>query len=212
MARTPHGQTRERIFRFVRDRILSGSPPSIREVQEAFGFKAIESARAQLDTLVAEGRLVKEPGGQARAYRLPTGRRETVPTSFVPLLGQVQAGALTEAIAQAGEYLVVQLAFPPAELFALRVRGESMTGAGILPGDIVIVRQQAQGRSGDIVVAMVEEGATVKRLKIRRNRIELWPENPAFAPIIPPPEEVRILGKVVEIRRYLEGTLREVEP
>jgi repressor LexA len=122
----------------------------------------------------------------------------------------VQAGALTEAIAQAGEYLAVQGPYPPGELFALRVRGESMSGAGILPDDIVIVRQ-VEARDRDIVVAMVEDEATVKRLRIRRNRIELWPENPAFAPIIPQ-DEVRILGKVVEVRRYLESIPWEVIP
>ena len=90
-------------------------------------------------------------------------------------------------------------------MFGLRVRGESMTGAGILPGDIVIVRQQAEAVSGDIVVALVGDEATIKRFSLRRGQIELHPENPAFAPIIPGSDECRVLGKVVEVRRCLDG-------
>ena len=80
-----------------------------------------------------------------------------------------------------------------------------MTGAGILPGDIVVVRQQAEAASGDIVVALVGDEATIKKLRLRRDRIELHPENPAFTPIIPRAGECTLLGKVVEVRRYLEG-------
>ncbi|UCG53847.1 MAG: repressor LexA [Candidatus Latescibacterota bacterium] len=90
------------------------------------------------------------------------------------------------------------------QLFALRVHGESMTGAGILPGDIVIVRSQPTAQSGDVVVALIGDEATVKRLRLRRGRIELHPENPAFEPIIPGPNECTILGKVIETRRFLE--------
>jgi repressor LexA len=90
------------------------------------------------------------------------------------------------------------------ELFALVVQGESMTGAGILPDDLVIVRRQDTARDGEIVVALVRDEATVKRLRLRAGRIELQPENAAFAPIVPGPgAEVRILGRVVEVRRRL---------
>jgi repressor LexA len=89
-------------------------------------------------------------------------------------------------------------------LFGLRVQGESMIAAGILPGDIVVVRRQSAADSGDIVVALVGDEATVKRLRIGKNRIELHPENPDFDPIIPDAAELMIIGKVIEIRRYLE--------
>jgi repressor LexA len=101
--------------------------------------------------------------------------------------------------------VAVQSRLPRKELFALRVRGESMAGAGIFPGDIVIVRKQPVAESGEIVVALVEDEATVKRIKIRNNRVELHPENPAFEWIVPDPETVQILGKVIEVRRYLEN-------
>jgi repressor LexA len=83
-----------------------------------------------------------------------------------------------------------------------------MIGAGILPGDLVIVRSQATAQSGEIVVALIGDEATVKRLRLRRGRIELHPENPAFEPIIPGPNECTILGKVIEIRRHLEPPAR----
>ncbi len=78
-----------------------------------------------------------------------------------------------------------------------------MIGAGILPGDLVIVKQQPSAQSGDIVVALVEDEATVKRFGVRGNRIELRPENPNYETISPPPEELKLLGKVIEVRRYL---------
>jgi repressor LexA len=98
----------------------------------------------------------------------------------------------------------------PDELFGLRVRGESMVGAGILPEDVVIVRRQPAAPSGSIVVALVEDAdgmepeATVKRLRLRGRRVELHPENPGFDVLLPGPEEVRLLGKVIEVRRDLE--------
>jgi repressor LexA len=79
-----------------------------------------------------------------------------------------------------------------------------MTGAGILPGDIVIVRRQATARSGEIVVALVGDEATVKRLRIRGKRVELHPENPDFEPLVPGPDEMTLLGKVIEVRRSME--------
>ena len=196
---TPPGETREKVYRFVRRRIIEELPPTVREVQEAFRFRAVQTARQHLERLVTEGRLVKAQG-KSRGYRLP---REPG-TLFVPLLGRVQAGGLRAAIEECEGYLPVQ-SRGSEEMFGLRVQGESMTGAGILPGDIVVVRQQAEAASGDIVVALVGDEATIKKLRLRRNRIELHPENPAFAPIIPRTDECTLLGKVVEVRRYLEG-------
>ena len=90
------------------------------------------------------------------------------------------------------------------QLFALRVRGESMKDAGILPDDVVIVRAQPTADQGDVVVALVGDEATVKTLRTRRGKIVLQPENPAFDPIVLDPDEVKILGKVIEVRRYLD--------
>jgi len=210
VGRTPRGETRKKVFRFMRQRLRQGLPPTVREVQGAFGFKAVETARAHLEALVAEGLLKKQPG-KARGYRLAT-RERGVPPLLVPLLGRVQAGALTTALEEPEGFLPVQSRLPLEELFALRVRGESMTGAGILPGDIVIVRQQPEADPGDIVVALVGDEATVKRLHLGRGEIELRAENPAFAPIVVAADELLLLGKVVEVRRHLEEqvTLEQV--
>ncbi|MCG8589316.1 MAG: transcriptional repressor LexA [Proteobacteria bacterium] len=206
MGRTPRGQTRERVLDFVQRRILAGTPPSVREVQRAFGFRAVQTARQHLEALVSEGRLAVERG-QARGYRLPgssgaaPGRRRS--TALVPLLGRVQAGAWTLAVEDADGVLPVETRHADDALFALRVRGESMTGAGILPGDVVIVRRQSTARSGDVVVALVEDEATVKTLRVRGRRVELHPAHPDFEPIRPD-REIAILGKVIEVRRSLD--------
>lgn len=204
MAHTPAGQTRERVYRFVLERLLQAQPPSVRDVQQALGFKAVQSAREQLEALVREGRLAKNPG-QARGYRLPGA----LGAQLVPLLGRVAAGGLKTAVEEHEGHVYVQARGRHEDLFALRVRGESMRGAGILDGDIVIVRRQARAESGDVVVALVDDEATVKRLRLPPGRVELHPENPAFAPIVAAPEHVRLLGKVIEVRRHLETPLFE---
>jgi len=201
--RTPPGVTRERVYRFVRERLARGFPPTVREVQHALGFRAVQTAREHLERLVAEGRLVKQ-AGHARGYRLAAGPAQLPPPVLVPLLGRVQAGDLSLAVEELEGYVPVR-ARSAEGLFALRVQGESMTGAGILPDDVVVVRSQPTARSGEIVVALVEDEATVKTLRLRGRRIELHPANPDFQPIVPPPDACRVLGKVIEVRRFLEG-------
>ena len=201
MGRTPTGETRNRVFAFVRTRLLAGQPPTVREVQEALGFRAVGTARQHLEALVAQGRLAVDRH-KARGYRLPASTGAP-PPALVPLLGHVPAGALAEAIEDPDGYLPVDASRPADDLFALRVRGESMTGAGILPGDLVIVRRQPTAASGDIVVAQVGDDATVKTFRPRGRQVELRPENPAFEPLLLDASEVALLGKVVEVRRLL---------
>jgi repressor LexA len=201
MPATPPGETRARVLEFVQKRILEGRPPTIREVQRAFRFRAVETARAHLEALVREGRLAKREG-ESRGFELPLPRVSRS-LRLVPVLGRVQAGALSTAVEDLEGYVPVE-SRNPDDVFALRVRGESMTGAGIFPGDLVLVRRQDAARTGEIVVALVEDEATVKRLRLSGRRIELHPENPAFPVIVPNPGECRILGKVIEVRRNLE--------
>jgi len=209
--KTPPGETRESIYQFMRDRLLDGKPPTVREVQARFGFKAVQTAQAHLEQLVAEGRLSKEFGehkGRARGYSLPESSVDFArPTVFAPLLGHIQAGGLQAAIEDREGMVPVQRGSRRAgseQLFALRVRGESMTGIGILPDDIVIVRSQPTAEANDVVVALVGDEATVKTLKKQRGQIVLQPENPSFEPIVLDPDHVTILGKVIEVRRYLD--------
>jgi len=180
----------------------------VREVQAAFGFLSPQTAREHLEALVAEGHLSKSPG-KARGYRLPRSTGDA-PTVLVPLLGRVPAGPIDLAVEDLEGHVAVQTRHPAEDLFCLRVRGDSMIGAGILPGDVVVVRRQPRAASGDIVVALIDETgepeATVKRLRMPRGRIELHPENPNYEPIIPDPRSVRLLGKVIEVRRSLEGS------
>ncbi len=202
MGRTRPGETRAKVFAFVRERLLAGQPPTVREVQQAFGFRAVQTARQHLEQLVAEGRLVAGRH-RARGYGLPA-RAGSTRTVLVPLLGQVPAGALDEAVEDPDGYLPVDARGAAAgELFALRVRGESMTGVGILPGDIVIVRRQPTAAPGDIVVARVDDDATVKTFRPRGRYVELRPENPAFEPIVLEAGAVVVLGRVIEVRRIL---------
>lgn len=205
---------RERVWEFARERILAGVPPTVREVQKAMGFKSSGSAREHLDLLVAGGRLVrvenvsrglrlaesKGPRGKVQGW-IPSSRDVPARPAFpVPILGRVPAGLLNLATEEVEGQVWVE-GRPSGELFALRVKGESMTGAGILPGDCVVVRRQAQAESGQVVVALVDDEATVKILRRKGKRIELHPANPAFRPLVPDPEKLRILGRVVEVRR-----------
>ncbi len=198
------GVARERVFEFVRRRLLAGEPPTVREVQEELGFAAVQSAQQHLDALIAEGRLVKEGAGrEARGLRLP---QMPAQPQLVPLLGRVQAGSPVLAGDNIEGYLPALGGGRSAgQLFALRVRGESMKLAGILDGDVVIVRRQAVAASGDVVVALIGDEATVKTLRLRGSRVELLPANPDFAPIVlKPPRELVLLGKVIELRRDLD--------
>jgi len=206
--KTPPGETREQIYQFMRDRLLAGKPPTVREVQARFGFKAVQTAQAHLEQLVAEGRLEKSLGdykGHARGYSLPVSSVDhSSPPVFAPLLGAIQAGGLAEAIEDREGVVPVVRSGRRAgseKLFALRVRGESMRDAGILPGDVVIVRVQNTANAGDIVVAVVDGAYTVKRLKRENRKFVLAPENKAYPVLRPDPLE--IVGVVVgSFRRY----------
>lgn len=187
--------TREKIYTYVRQRLMEGAPPTIREVQRAMGLKAVESARSHLEALVAEGRLVKQ-SGQARGYALP---EEFPAVMQVPLLGSVAAGELSLALQEPDGFVPAERR--SGDFFALKVRGFSMQGAGILPDDLVICRRTPTASEGEIVVALVEDEATVKRFRRRGGRVELHPENPDFKVIVP--DQLVILGKVVEVRRHL---------
>lgn len=200
MGRTPAGETRLRVLEFVRERLHAGAPPTVREVQHALGFRSVGTAREHLEALIAEGRLVRSASGRHRGVRLPgPAAPRVVP---VPLLGRVQAGALTEAVEDVEGQLLVESRLPAGELFALRVRGDSMAPE-ILAGDLLVVRRQPRSEPGDVVVALVGGEATVKRLRLVRGRVELHAANPEFAPIVPEPGELVLLGRVLELRRIL---------
>jgi repressor LexA len=208
MARTPPGRTRARVLAAVREALERGRSPSLRELQRSVGLRSPEVVRQHLLLLVEEGALERDEG--ARGWRLP-GRERALVRS-VPLLGRVPAGGPVEAIEERDSedrdsvvaFDATRLRGRSAGLFALRVQGQSMRDAGILPDDLVIVDSRAEVRHGDVVVARLDGEATVKRLWRSGRRTELHPENPAFAPIVPRAgQDFVLLGKVIEVRRDL---------
>jgi repressor LexA len=193
-----------RILEFISATVRErGYPPTVREIGEAVGLTSSSSVHAQISNLERRGLLHKDPT-KPRAMTLSEPRVEGV---VVPLVGRIAAGAPVMAAENVEEYLTVPMGFASdAEHFALRVRGDSMTGAGILDGDVVVVRSGEAADDGDVVAALLpgpaEDEATIKRLKRSRNRVMLHPENPALEPFEMDPEG-RILGTVVAVLRKL---------
>ncbi len=175
-----------------------GYPPSVREIGQAVGLKSPSTVHFHLKGLENAGVLTKA-AGKTRAMTLT---EESAPRrDKIPLVGNVAAGAPILAEECIEEYLTYDTGGLSGEHFALTVRGESMLGAGILPGDLVVVHQQEDARNGDIVVALFEDEATVKTLRRKDGHTWLLPENPDYDPI--DGDTAKILGKVTAvIRRY----------
>jgi len=191
----------EFIGRTVRER---GYPPTVREIGEAVGLTSSSSVHAQLANLERKGLLHKDPT-KPRAMTLSEEHRAE--GTAVPILGRIAAGEPVLAEEHIEDRILVPAEFVRGQQghFALRVAGESMVGAGILDGDVVVVRSQASASDGDIVAALLpgpaEDEATVKRLGREGPNVMLLPENPAFEPL--ELADGRILGKVVAVLRRL---------
>ena len=174
-----------------------GYPPSVREIGEAVGLKSPSTVHFHLKHL-EEADVIEKGAGKGRAITLKT---PPMPQDKVPVVGNVAAGSPILAEECIEDYLTFDTGGRSEEYFALRVRGESMINAGILPGDLVVVRRQQTANSGEIVVALIEDEATVKRLALRNGQIWLMPENDAYSPI--DGSNAQILGKVAAVvRRY----------
>lgn len=192
------------IARTVRER---GYPPTVREIGEAVGLTSSSSVHAQLENLERLGLLRRDPT-KPRAIGLaePESAGPEVPEGTVPLIGRIAAGSPILAAENVEEHLRVPRGYADGgEHFALRVAGDSMIGAGILDGDVVVVRRQDDARDGDIVAALLpgpaEDEATVKRLRREQGRVMLVPENPALAPF--EMHDGRIVGTVTAVLRKL---------
>ena len=174
-----------------------GYPPSVREIGEAVGLKSPSTVHFHLKHLEEAG-VIEKGAGKGRAITLTT---PPVQEDRVPVVGNVAAGSPILAEECIEDYLTFDTGGRSGEYFALRVRGESMLNAGILPGDLVVVRRQQTANNGEIVVALIEDEATVKRLSLRNGQIWLMPENEAYSPI--DGSNAQILGKVAAVvRRY----------
>ena len=189
----------QRIYDFIRTFIReTGYPPSFREIGEHVGLKSPSTVDHHMKRLRELG-ILRYEDGKSRSILLT--EQVLPPEGRVPLVGAVAAGAPILAEEAIEEYLPYETGGHPEEFFALRVRGESMLGAGILPGDLVVVHSQPAASHGEIVVALFEDEATVKTLSLQEGRVWLLPENPDYSPI--DGRDCRILGKVVGlIRRY----------
>ncbi len=188
------------ILRFTQ---AHGYPPSVREIGAAVGLKSPSTVHFHMKNLEALG-YIQKADGKTRAISLPLQAvaEELDPRADqVPLLGTVAAGSPILAEENVEEYITFDTGGLTGEHFALKVRGESMLYAGILPGDLVIVHRQERYRNGDIVVALFEDEATVKTYSMEGGHLWLLPENPDYQPI--DGEGCALLGKVVAVlRRY----------
>lgn len=183
MAPTP---IQSKVLRFLRDHLVRhGYPPSVREIQRAFGFASPRSAAKHLEALEAQG-LIEIPAHTARGIRLVGGGglATAANTLSLPLIGRVAAGAPILVEANVERNLAFDRAlFKPQPDYLLRVQGDSMIDAGILDGDLIAVRHTPEARNGQIVVARVDGAVTVKVFKRDRTGVHLLPRNPDYAPI-----------------------------
>ena len=189
-------ETQKRIFEYLSSRAQDGIPPTVREIGAAVGLKSTSSVQANLIALESAGYIERSPMHK-RCIRV---ENRPAPAINVPLLGTVTAGQPILAVEQIEGYIPYSgQVSSDKNLFALRVRGESMINAGILSGDIIIAEKTPVCDNGEIVVALLSDEATVKRFYKENGHFRLQPENDEYEPIIT--NEVMILGKVIALYR-----------
>lgn len=195
MKNSPQNQKQIDVYNFLVRELSGGLPPTVREICRATGIKSTSTVHAVLEALEEQG-LITRDAHNSRAIRITAASD----SSFVPVVGRITAGQPILAVEEIEDYIP----YPQKDsksLFALRVVGLSMRDAGILDGDIIIADRDLYSRSGDIVVAMDGDEATVKRLLLKDGKVILMPENPDYGPIYP--KDPQILGKVVgNFRKY----------
>ena len=192
------------ILEYIKQEILNkGYPPAVREICEAVDLKSTSSVHSHLETLEKNG-YIRRDATKPRAIEIIDDnfnltRREVV---NVPIIGQVAAGQPLLAVENIENYFPIPTEFMPnAETFMLKVKGDSMINAGIFNGDKILVQKQSDAQNGDIVVALVDDSATVKTFYKEDGHFRLQPENDTMDPIIV--NECSILGKVFGIMRFL---------
>ena len=192
------------ILEYIKQEILNkGYPPAVREICEAVHLKSTSCVHSHLETLEKNGYIRRDPT-KPRAIEIIDDnfnltRREVV---NVPIIGQVAAGQPLLAVENIENYFPIPTEFMPnAETFMLKVKGDSMINAGIFNGDKILVQKQSDAQNGDIVVALVDDSATVKTFYKEDGHFRLQPENDTMDPIIV--NECSILGKVFGIMRFL---------
>ncbi len=204
MAKPELTDRQRQVFEFVESLIVErGHSPTIREIGERFGISSTNGVRTHLTALIKKGYL-KKADHISRGLELT--RQLLSDIGRVPLVGSVPAGLPIDAIENVEGEIALDMSFvPKGDAFSLTVSGDSMVGAGIHNGDVVVVQKQSEARKGDIVVAVVDGEATVKRYFAESGRIRLQPENDDFDPIYVDRRsgDFRIAGKVVGLLRRL---------
>ena len=195
MSRPPLNEKQEKVYRYLVSSMADGLPPTVREICKSCSIKSTSTVHGILDALEKNGYIIRD-SYSSRAIRIA----DNISAARVPVVGRVTAGQPILAVEQIEDYIPYPV--KDAEgLFALRVVGLSMRDAGILDGDIVIADKNDGYRTGDIIIGMDGDEATVKRLLIKNGQIIFMPENPDFDPIYP--ENPSVLGKVIgSYRRY----------
>lgn len=195
-----------KVLKFITDyQERAGYPPSLREIADHIGTKWSHGVERHLQALTKKGYIERE-AAKSRGIRL-TRSNTGIP---IPVIGRITAGKPILAVENIGESLVVDPSFVRGgEVnFLLMVEGSSMKDAGILDGDLVLVRQQSTAENGEIVAALLDnETATVKRFRKEGDRIVLEPENADFEPIVSDSDSVKIIGKVMAVLRLLDNQL-----
>lgn len=193
------------ILEYIKHEILQrGYPPAVREICEAVHLKSTSSVHSHLETLEKNGYIRRDPT-KPRAIEILDDefnltRREVV---NVPMIGQVAAGEPILAEQNIVDYFPIPVEYMPnSESFMLKVKGESMINAGILNGDTVLVQRQSTAQDGEMVVALVDDSATVKTFYKEDGHYRLQPENDTMSPIIV--DDCEILGKVFGVLRFLQ--------
>ena len=196
-------EKQQEVLEIIRHHLMkTGQSPTVREIARKLGVSSTCTVHKHLTALEKKGLITKSPYGY-RSIELP-GEFAPSKTEFasVPLVGRVAAGQPLLAAENIEAYLPIPLEMVQGDkLFALKVRGDSMKDAGIMNGDIIVAKQQKTAGNGDIVVALLEDEATVKRFYRESNHVRLQPENTDYEPIIT--DDVHILGKVaLSIRQF----------
>ncbi|HLR08046.1 MAG TPA: transcriptional repressor LexA [Bacillota bacterium] len=198
----------QKILDFIKEEVdKKGYPPSVREIAEAVGLASSSTVHGHLSRMESKGYIRRDPTKPRAIEVLDQPAENNIPREearFAPVIGKVTAGIPITAVENIEEYIPLPNSYanPDDNIFILVVEGESMIEAGILDGDMVVVKQQNTAQNGEIVVAMTEDNeATVKRFFKEANHIRLQPENATMEPLIY--DEVNILGKVIGLYRKI---------
>ena len=193
----------QEILEYIKAEILNrGYPPTVRDICEAVNLKSTSSVHSHLETLEKNGYIRRDPT-KPRAIEIVDDNFNLTRREFanVPLIGQVAAGQPLLAVENIESYFPIPTEFMPnAESFMLKVKGESMINAGIFDGDNILVEKCDNVHNGDIVVALIDDSATVKTFYKEDGHIRLQPENDTMDPIIVP--DCKIVGKVFGVFRF----------